>query len=385
MKICVIGDYITDIYVFGEVCRISPESPIPIFNKLNQQTRSGGAGNVVSNLQSLGSDVITYGSHNSTKYRYVNNSYILFRMDEETYIPNNKVPDYDLNDVKFVILSDYNKGFLHKSQEVIDYCKSKDCIVIVDPKKSIENYRNADIVKLNEKELKQYCLGYSNYDDILYKNKIGSLIVTMGSKGAQIISPGRIINIEADQHQVSDVTGAGDIFIAVLTHFLSRGIDVEQAVRKAVKLASISVTKFGTYVLQPEDIKKAYTIFTNGCFDILHKGHVEYLKQSKQLGDKLIVGLNSDTSVKKLKGDDRPINNQQDRKAVLESLDCVDEVIIFDEDTPYELIKQIQPDIITKGGDYSFDTVVGNDLAEVVIIPSIEGYSTSKILEKSVG
>jgi len=385
MKICVIGDFITDIYVFGEVSRISPESPIPIFNKLDQQTRSGGAGNVVSNLQSLGSDVVTYGSYNSIKYRYVTNNHILFRMDDEQYVANNFKPDYNLSDVKYVILSDYNKGFLHKSQDVIDYCKSKDCVVIVDPKKSIENYRNADIVKLNEKELKQYCLGYSNYDDILYKNKIGSLVVTLGSKGAQIISPGRIINIEADQHQVSDVTGAGDIFIAVLTHFLSRGIDVEQAVRKAVKLASISVTKFGTYVLQPEDIKKAYTIFTNGCFDILHKGHVEYLKQSKQLGDKLIVGLNSDTSVKKLKGDDRPINNQQDRKAVLESLDCVDEVIIFDEDTPYELIKQIQPDIITKGGDYTVDTVVGNDITDVVIIPYVEGYSTSRVLRKLNG
>jgi D-beta-D-heptose 7-phosphate kinase/D-beta-D-heptose 1-phosphate adenosyltransferase len=385
MNICVIGDFITDIYVFGEVSKISPESPIPIFNKLVQQTRSGGAGNVASNLKSLGSDVVTYGSHNSTKYRYVTNNHILFRMDEESYVPNNFKPDYNLKDVKYVILSDYNKGFLHKSQEVIDYCKSKDCIVIVDPKKSIENYKNADIVKLNEKELKQYCVGYTSNDEILYKNNIGSMIVTTGQQGAYIISPGRITNIEADQHQVSDVTGAGDIFIAVLTHFLSKGNDIEQAAKKAVKLASISVTKFGTYVLQPEDIKKAYTIFTNGCFDILHKGHVEYLKQSKQLGDKLIVGLNSDASVKKLKGNDRPINNQQDRKAVLESLDCVDEVIIFDQDTPYDLIKQIQPDIITKGGDYNFDTVVGNDLAQVIIIPLIEGYSTSKILEKTVG
>jgi rfaE bifunctional protein nucleotidyltransferase chain/domain len=123
-------------------------------------------------------------------------------------------------------------------------------------------------------------------------------------------------------------------------------------------------------------------VFTNGCFDILHRGHIEYLKESKKLGTFLIVGINSDDSVRRLKGVTRPINNQWDRKAILEELRCVDEVIIFDEDTPYELIKKIAPDIITKGGDYKVEEVVGHDLAHTVIIPFREGYSTTQLIGK---
>ena len=123
-------------------------------------------------------------------------------------------------------------------------------------------------------------------------------------------------------------------------------------------------------------------VFTNGCFDILHRGHIEYLKQSKKLGTYLIVGINSDNSVRRLKGENRPVNNQWDRKSILEELRCVDEVIIFEEDTPYELIKKVEPDIITKGGDYKVEDVVGHDLAQIVIIPYLEGYSTSNILKK---
>jgi D-beta-D-heptose 7-phosphate kinase/D-beta-D-heptose 1-phosphate adenosyltransferase len=123
-------------------------------------------------------------------------------------------------------------------------------------------------------------------------------------------------------------------------------------------------------------------VFTNGCFDILHRGHIGYLKKSKSLGTYLIVGINSDNSVRRLKGEGRPFNNQWDRKYVLEELRCVDEVIIFEEDTPYELIKRIGPDIITKGGDYKVEEVVGHDLFKTIIIPYMEGYSTSKILKK---
>ena len=123
-------------------------------------------------------------------------------------------------------------------------------------------------------------------------------------------------------------------------------------------------------------------VFTNGCFDILHRGHIEYLRESKKLGTHLIVGLNSDDSVRRLKGENRPVNNQWDRKMVLEELRCVDEVIIFEEDTPYELIKKIAPDIITKGGDYKIKDVVGHDLTKTIIIPFLEGYSTSNVLKK---
>lgn len=122
-------------------------------------------------------------------------------------------------------------------------------------------------------------------------------------------------------------------------------------------------------------------IFTNGCFDILHVGHIKLLEYAKNLGDYLIVGLNSDQSIKRIKGNKRPINNEQDRKKILLSLKFVNEVRIFDEDTPYELIKNIKPDIIVKGGDYNKQDVIGNDLAEVVIFNYIDGYSTTSIIE----
>tara|TARA_B100000941_G_C28306610_1_gene449304 strand:+ start:132 stop:527 length:396 start_codon:yes stop_codon:yes gene_type:complete len=125
------------------------------------------------------------------------------------------------------------------------------------------------------------------------------------------------------------------------------------------------------------------TVFTNGCFDVLHRGHIELLKFSKRIGDQLVVGLNSDESIRRIKGADRPINNQKDRKMMLEELRCVDKVIIFDEDTPYDLIQSVNPDIIVKGGDYTPQEVVGNDLAEVVIFGTIHGYSTTKIIKDS--
>jgi len=121
-------------------------------------------------------------------------------------------------------------------------------------------------------------------------------------------------------------------------------------------------------------------IFTNGCFDILHVGHLQYLEQSKNLGDRLVVGLNSDASVRRLKGPSRPVNSQADRKRMLEALHCVDEVVIFDEDTPYDLIVSLQPDVVTKGGDYTAEDIVGYGLAKVVVLPYVDGKSTTRIL-----
>ena len=123
------------------------------------------------------------------------------------------------------------------------------------------------------------------------------------------------------------------------------------------------------------------TVFTSGCFDVLHRGHVELFKFCRRIGDQVIVGLNSDESIRRLKGDDRPINSIKDRKMILEELRCIDKVIVFDEDTPYELIQSINPDIIVKGGDYTPEEVVGNDLAEVVIFGTIHGYSSTEIIK----
>lgn len=123
-------------------------------------------------------------------------------------------------------------------------------------------------------------------------------------------------------------------------------------------------------------------VFTNGCFDILHRGHVEYLQKAKGLGDLLVLGLNSDSSVKRLKGESRPINNEKDRAIILSALECVDYIIIFDEDTPLELIKNLKPDILVKGGDYKIENVVGREYAkETVLIDFVDGYSTTKIIK----
>ena len=387
MNIGLIGDHITDVYVYGSVDRISAESPIPIFCESHKITTDGGAGNVRANLTSLGNTVEYYSGNNSVKTRYVCNNHILFRSDNESYVENNRV-EYDFSDgVEYVILSDYNKGFLHNSLEIIKNLKSLGKKVIVDPKKDLSNYYGADIVKLNEKEFRDYSSG-KDIAEVLEIYDIGVMIVTKADKGIMIADRhGLRKSISTDLHQVSDVTGAGDVFISALAHYLIRGIDLIEAATRSMRLASRSVTKFGTYVITNDDLRAIETrvVFTNGCFDILHKGHIDYLTKSKQLGDKLIVGLNSDASVSRLKGLDRPINKQEDRKYVLENLGCVDQVIIFDEDTPYKLIKTIKPDIITKGGDYQSHDVVGNDLAKVVIIPFVDGYSTTGLLEKING
>jgi D-beta-D-heptose 7-phosphate kinase/D-beta-D-heptose 1-phosphate adenosyltransferase len=386
IMIIVIGDYITDKYTYGEVNRISPESPIPIFNEIYTEYRAGGAGNVDANLKSLGSDTVLYSDlvNPSIKTRYVCDNHIMFRSDDDNISSFNGPYSFDLSDTKYCIISDYGKGFVNNSQEIIDYCLSFGCIVIVDPKKSLKHYRNSSVIKLNKLEFEKYS-EYDNYQEALDNYNIAALVITCGKDGVILVSKEGEIKIPAIHHAVSDVTGAGDVFVAAMTHFLNKEMSLYDACVKATRLASISVTKFGTYVLTEEDIKQTKTVFTNGCFDIIHRGHVDYLKKSRALGSKLIVGLNSDLSVKSNKGVFKPVNAQEDRKAILESLDCVDEVIIFDEPTPFELIKSIRPDIITKGGDYTMNDVIGKELAEVVIIPFLDGYSTTKILERASG
>jgi D-beta-D-heptose 7-phosphate kinase / D-beta-D-heptose 1-phosphate adenosyltransferase len=381
----VIGDYILDIYIHGECNRISPESPIPVFEQKKVTSYSGGSGNVARNLRMLG--VIVEHHHSdeiSEKTRYVVNNQIVFRSDLDV-ICQNSITDFHFSEkVEYVILSDYNKGFIKDPKTVINNLLKRNIKTVVDIKKPIENYANAYIVKMNEREHKVFCDGLDL--EILRRDfNIQNIIITRGSKGSLVSTQNELVNIETDEHQVSDVTGAGDVYIAALVYFLNRGDDLQSSARYATKLASLSVTRFGTYVLCENDIRKVKPriIFTNGCFDILHKGHIDYLQKSKELGDKLIVGINSDDSVRRLKGENRPINNQNNRKELLESLKFVDEVIIFNEDTPYELIKKVKPDIITKGGDYKYETdVVGYDLSKVVLIPFVDGYSTTKILEK---
>ena len=386
MKIGLIGDHITDIYIYGKMNRFSPESPIPIFDITHQDSKAGGASNVNNNLQALGVHTLYYydGADYSVKKRYVCDNHIMFRCDED------KMSKVELDNIsfpeecKYVILSDYNKGVLRNSQQIIHKLKKEGKIVIVDPKRSLVNYEGADIVKMNESEYHKFAMVGDDVQDTRKFYNVGTFVITRGSRGPIIVTKDGVTKLEGIDKEVADVTGAGDIFIAAMTYYLAKGDNLHVACEKANKLASLSVGHFGTYVLTKEDIKKVEkkVVFTNGCFDIIHKGHIEYLQKSKALGDYLIVGLNSDQSVENLKGLGRPRNGQEDRKAILESLKFVDEVIIFDEDSPFELIQKVNPDIITKGGDYVSKTYdVNGRKIDTTIIPYVEGFSTTKTLE----
>jgi D-beta-D-heptose 7-phosphate kinase/D-beta-D-heptose 1-phosphate adenosyltransferase len=179
---------------------------------------------------------------------------------------------------------------------------------------------------------------------------------------------------------VSDVTGAGDCFLAAFVYGLTKQYNHKHCLELAVRGSREAVKHVGTHLLTVTDIEDSI-VFTNGVFDILHIGHLKLLSHAKTLGNRLVVGINSDSSVKRLKGDLRPINDQHTRKESLLMLGFVDEVIVFEEDTPLEAITKLEPSIIVKGGDYTVETVVGNELANVVIFPILEGHSTTLIVD----
>ncbi len=384
--IVVIGDIIIDEYVYGTSTRLSPEAPVPVVKHEKTERKLGGAGNVYNNIKSLTDDVTLIGYRNDTtdwpvelfcthmplKQRIYADKHYITRIDREQKIDNSTLFDYVKKRVHncTVVISDYNKGTIQDPQRLIKILKDNGCYVIVDPKQHLDLYAGADVIKPNKQEYEEYNNGVDT-----------DMVVTMGADGYMINGT----HYPTQQQDVYDVTGAGDTFLAVMSYFLDFGESLEFACKMANKGAGVSVQHNGVYVVHWKDLDPRPTVvFTNGCFDLLHRGHVEMLKASKELGQHLIVGLNTDASVKRLKGDTRPINNENDRKVVLESLDFVDEVILFDEDTPKNLIERIRPDIITKGGDYTVDTVVGHELAKVVIIPTVENQSTTNTIKRIV-
>tara|TARA_B100002019_G_scaffold293159_1_gene319061 strand:+ start:1077 stop:2237 length:1161 start_codon:yes stop_codon:yes gene_type:complete len=384
--IVVIGDIIIDEYVYGTSTRLSPEAPVPVVKHEKTERRLGGAGNVYNNIKSLTDDVELIGYRNDTndwpkellcthmpiKQRIYADKHYVTRIDREQTIDNSTLFDYVKEHVHncTVVISDYNKGTIQDPQRLIKILKQNSCYIIVDPKQHLDLYTGANVIKPNKQEYEEYNNGVDT-----------DMVVTLGADGYMINGT----HYPTQQQEVYDVTGAGDTFLAVMSYFLDFGESLEFACEMANKGAGVSVQHNGVYVVHWKDLDPRPTVvFTNGCFDLLHRGHVEMLKASKALGEHLVVGLNTDASVKRLKGDTRPINNETDRKVVLESLDFVDEVILFDEDTPQQLIERIRPDIITKGGDYTIDTVVGNELAKVVIIPTVENQSTTNTIKRIV-
>lgn len=375
-KVLIIGDVITDRYIFGTSTRLSPEAPVPVVNLKEMKSTLGGAGLVHRNLVSLGVDaeLLDLSNPRCVKTRVICDGHYVTRIDEDekTVGAWDRIKDKDFSNYEYVILSDYNKGVLDNSYEIIEHLNTFGCKVIVDPKRQAMHYKGAWLVKPNDKE----------YKELKFDQWPGNIITTKADESVNAIIDGKEYSIIPKKVDVADVTGAGDCFLAAFVYALTIGKDYATCLEIATNAATESVKHLGTYILQPKDLHEVI-VFTNGVFDILHKGHFELLKQARSLGSKLVVGINSDASVKRLKGESRPINNELTRIEQLEALPWVDEVFVFNDDTPYELIKRLKPALIVKGGDYTVETVVGHDLAPVHIVPTVEGYSTTNIIERS--
>ena len=376
-KVAVIGDVIIDKYIYGTSERLSPEAPVPVVKHLSEKETLGGAGLVYENLKSLGVDVELYdtGEESSIKTRVICDGHYITRIDDDKFANGTDVLDKIINDdfsqYAYVVLSDYNKGVLDESRRIIEHINKFGCKIIVDPKTHAHCYEGAWLVKPNEKEFQEYFINWQ-----------GNIIITQAGNNVVANIDNKIYDIPVAKVEVSDVTGAGDCFLAAFVYGLTIGKDHRTCLEMAIKGATESVKHVGTYILSRKDFEET-VVFTNGVFDILHKGHFELLKQARSLGTKLIVGINSDASVKRLKGNSRPVNDELTRIEQLEALPWVDEVFVFNDDTPYNLIKRLNPALIVKGGDYTVETTVGHDLAPVHIVPTIEGYSTTRIIEAS--
>ena len=328
---------------------------------------------------------------------------------------------------KIVILSDYAKGLLSEPicQEIIALCKAKNIPVLVDPKgRDYRKYQGATALTPNKKETAEACDTNTSDADLIskataLKNSLNLqfLAVTRGEEGITLLDEASH-HLPAIAKQVFDVSGAGDTVIATLAAGLMNNLSPLEALQLANIAAAVVVGKVGTVPITQHDLLEALTsqqsqsqankvcdlpelmqkvnawkqqnqkiVFTNGCFDLLHAGHVTYLEAAKKRGDKLILGLNTDRSVSALKGPTRPVVNENDRARVLAALESVDAVILFDEDTPLNLINTIKPNIIAKGRDYTADQVVGGKEVqswggEIALIDLVAGRSTTGIINK---
>jgi len=378
MKVLVFGDVIVDKYIYGTSERISPEAPVPVVKYQHEVKTLGGAGLVYENLKSLGVDVTLFETNQprSIKTRIICDGHYITRIDDDKDADGSavlrNVLRSDFSQYDYVILSDYNKGVLDESLRIIEHINKFDCKIIVDPKEHATQYKDAWLVKPNNSEFTKF--GFCQWQ--------GNIITTNAGDNVLASIDGVEYNLPVAQVEVSDVTGAGDCFLAAFVYGLTKNYGYTQCLELAIKGSRRAVQHVGTHILTRSDIEER-VIFTNGVFDIMHTGHFNLLKEARSLGDKLVVGLNSDASVKRLKGNARPINNIEKRVEQISILPWVDEVHVFEQDTPYELIKHIQPNLIVKGGDYTVETVVGHDLTDVHIIPTVGGYSTTQIIKNS--
>lgn len=361
----------------------------------------------------------------------------LFRMDEEVTDPLSEkqyrkiLQTYQkqLQRADIVCLQDYNKGVLPTNVcgQMIRLAKKAGKKVLVDPApiSDYSKYTGATLITPNRKET-SLAVGFrintpqdaEKAAEILTKKlKLETAIITLDKEGAFIKAKGISEIVPTRPRNVYDVTGAGDMVLATLAVTLAAGYDYKTAVQLSNIAGGIEVEKFGVATVNIEEIvneiisenrgkggkirtidslvaeldwhrkQKEKIVFTNGCFDVLHRGHIEFLKFCKSHGGIVVVGINSDSSVKKIKGPTRPINNQHDRAAVLAALETVDYVTIFDEPDPLSLIKKVKPNVLVKGQDWTQKGVIGREFVKsiggkVVLAPLVEGKSSTNIIEK---
>ncbi|EIJ42993.1 D-heptose-7- phosphate 1-kinase,D-heptose-1-phosphate adenylyltransferase [Beggiatoa alba B18LD] len=362
-----------------------------------------------------------------TKLRVLSRHQQLIRLDfEEPFETASAVlpqqVQTDLARIDVLVLSDYGKGVLTDPQILIQLARQAGKAVLVDPKgNDFDKYRNATLITPNLSEF-ETIVGHCRDEQTLVERGenlradlgLEALLITRSEKGMTLLQAHEpALHLPAQARDVYDVTGAGDTVIGVLSAGLAAGLALTQATALANHAAGLVVSKLGAATVSVAELENALhlthghaiqdlqglekivkiaraqgerIVMTNGCFDILHAGHVQYLAQARQLGDRLIVAVNDDASVKRLKGASRPINSLEKRLAVLSALKCVDWVIPFSEDTPETLICQLLPDVLVKGGDYTVAQIAGSRCVleqggEVKILSFLEGCSTTATLQ----
>ena len=375
------------------------------------------------------------GRRTTKKSRIIASNQQVIRYDDETTLDITQQSEILLLDAleknislyEMVILSDYGKGVLTPTltKNIIDLAKKLNKPILVDPKgRDYSKYKGATLLTPNKKEA-SLAMQIDICDDASLDKAIQKLksdieleysIITLSEDGMALLDD-EVKTIPTVAREVYDVTGAGDTVIASLGVALASGLNIEEACDFSNKAAAVVVAKVGSATVTLNEIEEyehslnqgkseskiknfeeieriakrlkeqgRNVIFTNGCFDILHRGHATYLQKAKELGDILILGLNSDESIRRLKGVGRPINSLEDRAFLIGALESIDFVVPFSEDTPYKLIELIKPNILVKGADYRGAEVVGSDIAdEVVLIDFVAGKSTTSLIEKISG
>ncbi len=391
--------------------------------------------------ENIGCEGVQVSDHRRTtnKIRVIAQSQQILRIDKEDKMPLSKKEEQDMIDyllstipkVDGIVCSDYLKGVLTDNilKATMSQSKRNNKLVFVDPKgRDFTKYKGANILTPNEHEIelaspdnaKDNFNMIKAAEKLMKQVQLDSLLVTRGKDGMCLFEKGKEpVHIPTEAKEVFDVTGAGDTVIATFAMAVLSKFHFVDAAKIANIAAGVVIGKVGTAFIHKEDLKaileenvlqsaenilklnelkqvvsqaKSYQktiVFTNGCFDIIHGGHIEYLRKASKLGDILIVGLNSDASVRLLKGEGRPIKKEHERASILAALKYVDYITIFLDETPENLIKELRPDIIVKGSDYTIEQVVGRGIVEgyggrVELVPIVKGLSTSALVNNIV-